>query len=125
MTAMSHPNATLDPDAGHDDLPRTFRRAREEQEREREAREREQKAMVAEAPPGYAADFDADGLAQPAVVTAVRMPFLGLVKFFLKAVVAAIPALILLLAILWGIGEILMKFFPSLVKMQILIRFPH
>lgn len=51
------------------------------------------------------------------------VPFLHLVTFFLKAVVAAIPALFLLMAILWVIGQGLSTFFPDLVKMKILIGF--
>ncbi|MFT5507593.1 MAG: hypothetical protein ACI89J_000657, partial [Hyphomicrobiaceae bacterium] len=44
---------------------------------------------------------------------------------FLKAVIAAIPALILLVGILWLFGEVLTASFPELVKMQILIRMPN
>jgi hypothetical protein len=42
----------------------------------------------------------------------------------LKAVVAAIPALILLTAILWAGGQLLEKFYPDIIKMKILISFP-
>ena len=44
--------------------------------------------------------------------------------FFLKAVIAAIPALIVLGALIWLSGEILQQFFPWLIKMKILIQFP-
>lgn len=59
----------------------------------------------------------------PASVRRFDVPFMHLVTFFLKAVVAAIPALFLLMAILWAIGQGLSTFFPELVKMKILIGF--
>ena len=52
------------------------------------------------------------------------MPFGHLVAFFFKAAFAALPALIALAVVLWGIGEILQRYFPWLVKMRILIQFP-
>ena len=58
-------------------------------------------------------------------VTRLEIPFLHLMAFFLKAVIAAIPALILLLALLWLAGEALTATFPELVKMQVLIRMPN
>jgi cation transporter-like permease len=57
-------------------------------------------------------------------VTRIDVPFIRLVFFFLKAVVAAIPALILLTAIFWVGGQLLETFYPELVKMKILISFP-
>lgn len=113
-------------DGGPDDLPRTLRREREA--REREAREREG------SPPPFAPTPSYDpGSVQHAMpehlagttVSRIDVPFFHLVGFFLKAVIAAIPALILLGVILWAMGDLLMRFFPELVKMQILIRFPH
>ena len=117
-------------DGGPDDLPRTLRREREAREREardREARERSGTTLQA-APPSYPAadpmphDWSDDG--QPAVVTALRIPFFRLMLFFVKAVFAAIPALLILGAILWGAGFVLKSHFPWLVQMQILIKFP-
>lgn len=61
----------------------------------------------------------------PSVVRRFDVPFLHLVGFFLKAVLAMVPALIVLGLILWGIGQFLQTFFPHLVKMQILIWFPN
>ena len=52
------------------------------------------------------------------------MSFFRLVVFFIKAVFAAIPALILLVALLWLSGEVLRALFPWLLQMQILIHFP-
>lgn len=113
-------------DGGPDDLPRTLRREREA--REREAREREGQAPAFAPVPSYD-----PGPAQHAMpdhltgttVSRFDVPFLHLVAFFLKAVLAAIPAIILLGVLLWVMGDLLMRFFPDLVKMQILIRFPH
>lgn len=126
-----------------DDLPRTFRRekeAREREARERAARERAAAPTLSATPEPYAAhgahaapkiyaDPAAGGLAKPAaldvpvpaIVRAIDVPFGQLVAFFLKAVIAAIPALILLMAVLWGLGQALETFFPDLLKMKILI----
>ncbi len=60
----------------------------------------------------------------PATVTRFQVPFFHLVGFFLKAVLAAIPAILLLGAILWGLGTLAQIYFPALVKMRILITFP-
>jgi hypothetical protein len=127
-----------------DDLPRTFRRekeAREREARERAARERAAAPTLSAAPDPYgihaahaAPKIYADPAAPagavkaaaldvtvPAVVRAIDVPFGQLVTFFLKAVIAAIPALILLMAVLWGLGQALEMFFPDLLKMKILI----
>ena len=61
----------------------------------------------------------------PASVRRFDVPFLHLMRFFLKAVLAAIPALILLGVILWFGGHLLQALFPSLVKKKILISFPN
>jgi len=60
-------------------------------------------------------------------VTVARfdVPFGRLVLFFLKAVLAAIPALILLGVLLYGGGQLLKMFFPWLVQAEILVRFPN
>jgi hypothetical protein len=103
-----------------DDLPRTLRR-------EREARQRE----AAGRPPAYLmrdkpyADSPPTDEPMPAAVVRFDVPFVHLAAFFLKAVIAAIPALILLGVLLWLAGDLLQTFFPALVKMQILIRFPN
>lgn len=125
-------------DSAADDLPRTLRREREARYREamqKAQRERDDNSELDG--PGIAAALAPEprfvvpdpitlaGEAQPAMVTAIRMPFLQLVAFFLKAVLAAIPALILLGVILWGLGTLLQLVFPSLVKMRIFIDFPR
>src|SRR5262245_35197521 len=108
---MLEPTLSL---AADDDLPRTIRREREA--RERQARERE--AAAAMRVPSIDHDGDYGALASsPATVIAV--PFLGLMTFFIKAVFAAIPALIMLTVLLWLFGQGLQSFFPQLLKMKI------
>jgi hypothetical protein len=141
--ATAEPNFGLLGDESSDDLPRTFRRekeARAREARERAAQERAAAPSLSTTPDSYGpapasvapqprvkADPDfAPALAEmpyPASVRRIDVPFLHLVKFFLKAVLAAIPALILLTAVLWAFGSLLQAFFPELVKMKILIGF--
>jgi hypothetical protein len=105
-----------------DDLPRTIRREREA--RERQARER-QAAAAAPSPllePDVAA-FDRPA-PQRATVVDIDIPFAKLALFFVRAVFAAIPALIVLTAILWVFGHTLQLFFPQLLKLKILIYVP-
>jgi len=45
--------------------------------------------------------------------------------FFIKALFAALPALFLLGVLLWLAGDILMAYFPQLVKMQIIFKIPN
>ena len=139
---MSDSNFAL-PDT-NDDLPRTLRREREARDREtkeREAREREARAKaererLAEetygrpepvyAPSAAATEFEPMPASGTGItVTRLDIPFLHLVGFFLKAVLAAVPAIIVLVAILWGIGHLLQVYFPQLIKMQILVWFPN
>jgi hypothetical protein len=65
------------------------------------------------------------GLAAPmGPVAALDVPFSKLMAFFIKAVFAAIPALVILAALLWLAGHGLQTFFPDLVKLKILIYMP-
>jgi hypothetical protein len=130
---MSEPQLSLSADADFDDLPRTVRRerdARAREAREREAREREA-TLTAAPPPRYLGRDDPYARPAmsddpvPAAVRRLEVPFIRLVFFFIKAVFAAIPALILLGAILWYAGHILQTQFPELIKMKILITFPN
>ena len=115
-----------------DDLPRTFRREREARERqalERDAHERDVPATLrkpAVAAPRAAPDPTAANTLPGESVTVTRfdVPFGHLAKFFVKAVFAALPALLLLTVVLWGVGEVLQRYFPWLLKMRILIQFP-
>jgi len=117
---MSEPTFSMTAD---DDLPRTIRREREA--RERQARER-QAAAAAAAPAldrDVAAALDMPA-PQRATVVDIDVPFAKLAMFFIRAVFAAIPALIVLTAILWVFGHALEIFFPQLLKMKILIYMP-
>ena len=115
-----------------DDLPRTFRREREARERqalERDAQERD--VPAARRKPAAAAQRAAPDpvaantlLGESVTVTRFDVPFGHLAKFFVKAVFAALPALLLLTIVLWGVGEVLQRYFPWLLKMRILIQFP-
>lgn len=115
-----------------DDLPRTIRRERDAQRereaREREAREREaherqardRQPAIAIPTPRRESDVSSDmPRSPPATVVDFDVPITRLAKFFLKAVFAAIPALLALLALLWVLGHTLQTFFPQLVKMKI------
>jgi hypothetical protein len=135
-------------DEPSDDLPRTFRRekeARAREARERAAQERAAAPSLSTTPDAYApapaslapqprlheprvgADPDyAPAIASmpyPASVRRFDVPFLHLVRFYLKAVFAAIPALLLLGVVLWLFGHALQMFFPELIKLKILIGF--
>jgi hypothetical protein len=114
-------------DGGPEDLPRTLRREREA--REREAREREEAARAAT----LTHDFGvSDAHLEPhpaapvaAAVTRFDVPFVRLMLFFIKAVFAAIPALIILGVLLWFAGAALKSLYPQLVHTEILIRVPR
>jgi len=116
--------------AHDDDLPRTLRREREAQ---REAREREQReAQMAAGPAGDGYPYrDHRGGAEfvsppmPGVVNRFEVPFLHLTAFFMKAVIAAIPALILLTLILYAGGQVLKAFAPGFRHFEIVIRTPE
>jgi hypothetical protein len=137
------PTAMAGPDYGQlsddsDDLPRTFRRekeARAREARERAAQERAAAPSLSTAQDAYSgpqpqvyrsADVEPHlgDMPIPASVRRFDVPFLQLAKFFIKAVLAAIPALILLGIILWFSGEAVQAVFPQLIKMKILISFP-
>lgn len=131
--------------AEFDDLPRTLRRereAREREKRERESRDRtvtapvdredHRKATFEPAASLYVPrdqDLDqrgSDELDYPAAtIKRFDVPFFHMMRFYLKSVVAAIPALILLTAICWGMGQLIKIFFPWMLKAQILIQFPN
>jgi hypothetical protein len=126
-TIHSEPSFSLDAD---DDLPRTIRRERDAKNaRDRDARERLSmepapiRAFERQAPYG---DLKMPyGFVAPAGSTAaLDVPFSKLMGFFLKAAFAAIPALVILAAMLWVAGHGLQTFFPDLVKLKILIYMP-
>ncbi len=131
---MTDANFPLTADSDFDDLPRTLRRekeARAREAREREKRERDGRGMdaILGDPPSYLARgrsaqpvYGDDPV--PASVQRFDVPFFRLVTFFLKSVLAAIPALILLGGILYFAGKGLEAYFPELVRMKIMITFP-
>jgi hypothetical protein len=117
-------------DEGAEDLPRTLRR--EKEARERAAREREAKARAATLTHDFGASDHMRDRPMPleesvagGSVTRFDVPFGHLMAFSIKAVLAAIPALLLLSALLWLGGAVLKAYFPELVHMQILITFPN
>jgi hypothetical protein len=108
-----------------DDLPRTIRR-------ERDARQQQQTRAAPGSAPYQpagmptAAQLAGDlppGEGPSVTVTALDIPFFRLMAFFLKAVLAGIPALLLLGLILFGIGQAAQAFLPWLVKMKVLVTF--
>jgi hypothetical protein len=114
---MSEPTFTLTAD---EDLPRTIRREREAREREaREAREREERRQASPSVPLIEGEDNMLLSAPAATVTAIDMPFLKLASFFIKAVFAAIPALVVLTAVLWLFGQALQTLMPQLLKMKV------
>jgi hypothetical protein len=117
---MSEPTFAM---AADDDLPRTFRREREA--REREAREREARQRMAPSVPSIDGEAYSILPAPAATVTALEIPFLRLAMFFIKAVFAAIPALIVLTILLWLFGHALQSYFPQLLKLKILLYVPQ
>jgi hypothetical protein len=123
---MTDVNFPLMADGEFDDLPRTLRR--EKEARAREARDRKQSMDASRGDPSayYARPMPMTYGDDP-VAAAVRrfdVPFLHLMMFFMKAMLAAIPALLLLGAILYFAGQALATHFPDLVRMKILITFP-
>ena len=112
--------------ADDDDLPRTLRREREAREREKRERELPELPDGAFGPGGGRGPAPAYGFVGTSggagTVTRLEIPFLHLVRFFLKAVVAAIPAMILLTVLLWGLGQGLKAFFPQFRHFEIVIQ---
>ena len=125
---------------GDDDLPRTVRQQKEQRARDQMAREilnaprpaygkQARAAAMANAGGGsmaadYATHAHAPGEDPPATVTRLQLPFFHMMRFFIKAVLAAIPALILLMLILWAFGQAAQMYLPWLVKMKVLVTFP-
>lgn len=128
---MAEPNFAMMADT--DDLPRTLRREREARERaKREEETRKRNATLTH-------DYDANRASASAiadrpvpmagaaagVVTGFDVPFFHLMRFFIKAVFAAIPALIILGALLWFAGAALKSAYPGLIHTEVIIRVPR
>lgn len=121
---MTDVNFPLTADSDFDDLPRTLRREKEARARQRqqqslEARRGEPPTYLAHAaPPVYGDD------PMPATVRRFDVSFVHLMMFFIKAALAAIPALILIGVVLYFAGQAIQTHFPDLVRMKILVTFP-
>lgn len=117
---MSEPSLPLPSDETADDLPRTFRRERDARAKEaREREEREQREAEARKARGERVSPFAAPDAPSATITGFDVPFTHLVMFFLKAAIAAVPALLLLGAMLLLIGTLIALFDPGLVPIQL------
>lgn len=120
---MTDTNYSLSSPGDSDDLPRTLRRERERQKAERQGMSMGGPTGISSsAASGYHAGMT-DDLVQ-AAVKRFEVPFLHLMMFYIKAVLAAIPALILLGALLWLGGYALKVYFPWLVQAEFIIRLP-
>ena len=100
-----------------EDLPRTLRREKEAQERE--AQNRGSGTMSFSQPDDdyeYVDEiaYDPEGV----TVTRLNVPFFHLMFFFIKAIFAAIPAIILLVAVCNLIGETLQSQLPWLRQFE-------
>lgn len=114
-----------------EDLPRTVKR--DKAARQAAIDQATQRSQPAYDPPSrsqghYQAqsvrDDDAyPGDLPPVSVQRLDVPFFRLAWFLMKCVLAGIPALLLLFAVLWGLGQAMQKFVPWLVKLRILISF--
>ncbi|MFM1815031.1 MAG: hypothetical protein RLZ98_1726 [Pseudomonadota bacterium] len=120
---MSQRDLSLGMDDPTDDLPRTLRREKEARAAQAAAAQTAQQPTFSQVDYGYSSSFASQP--QPAVMKALDIPFLHLMFFFIKAVLAAIPALILLGALLWLAGDILMAYFPWLVHVKVQIYVPN
>lgn len=125
MTDTDYP---LLADEGPEDLPRTLRRerdARQRARREEEARERGDTLSHDLAAPEAVVRTDYAHEPVTGVVRRIEVPFFRLMWFFIKAVFAAIPALILLGVLLWYAGLALKAMYPELIHTEVIIRVPR
>lgn len=110
----------------NDDTPRVLRRAREEHERTmRERGGVPEPALAPAGEPDIRPAYEPAppmAIASSGVVTRFEVPFAHLVGFFIKAALAAIPALILLAVLMFGFGKMLQAFFPELRLFEIVVR---
>lgn len=121
---MSNANFPLTADAEFDDLPRTLRREKEARASQRRSDANSMDTGYGEPPSYLSRTAYADELV-PATVRRFDVPFFTLVRFFLKAALAAIPALILLGAVGYAAGQIIAAYHPELLQMRVLISFPN
>lgn len=140
---MTDASIDLATDSDFDDLPRTLRREREARAREARERAARERDLTDDVHGSARTSDDFSGPAfnpaggrghtpmiygdepVPAVVTRFDVPFMRLVAFFMKAVFAAVPALIVLGVMLWFAGKGLQTYYPELIHTRILISFPN
>ncbi len=122
---MAEPKFSMTAD---DDLPRTLRREKEARARDAHGQQLSDPTFQSAGPAPMAADHsygDADYEGDVVAVGYLQIPFFHLMLFFIKAVFAAIPALIILGALLYGMGQVLKAYLPWLIQAEILIRLPN
>ena len=115
-----------------EDLPRTLRRAKQEHAAQighaPSPSTMSSDTRPAAAPEPLGAPYPdmprPAGRAKGVTVRHLDVPFVHLTLFFLKAVLAAIPALVVLGGLLWTAGALLKLYFPWIIQTEILIRFP-
>ncbi len=110
-----------------DDLPRTLRRERALQQQQTVMQEplRLNSSRLNPTPSTLGLEGPVDSVPDRVVVGRFNVPFLHLVLFFIKALFAAIPALILLGVLLFGAGEVLQIYFPELRQFELIMRVPR
>lgn len=108
-----------------EDLPRTLRREKEARQREALGRSMDNPAHHEMIGNNFEAQPETRSTDGDVTISLLKIPFFELMLFFIKAVFAAIPALFLLGVLLWLAGDILMAYFPQLVKMQIIFKIPN
>ncbi|MGQ0673753.1 MAG: hypothetical protein ACT4N2_12870 [Hyphomicrobium sp.] len=117
---MTDTNFPLSSANDTDDLPRTLRR---ERDRQRAAAAGGGPSTLSSVSHDHGSSDRSDDLT-PAAVKKIEVPFWRLMLFFIKAVLAAIPALVLLGALIWGGMEALQTFYPDLIQTKVIICSP-
>jgi hypothetical protein len=108
-----------------EDLPRTLRREKEARQREALGRSIEGSAHHETNGTNFEVQPETGRTDTDVTISLLKIPFFELMLFFIKALFAALPALFLLGVLLWLAGDILMAYFPQLVKMQIIFKIPN
>lgn len=118
---MAEPRLSMTAD---DDLPRTLRR--EKEARDREARQLENTAGPVHYEAGDNFTYEPAEPYQEAEVTVgyLNIPFFHMMAFFIKAAIAAIPALIMLAAVTYGMLWALGTLFPTVFKSGLVLWLP-
>ena len=107
-------------DGGPDDLPSVLRRDRTSQTQTPPTAS----GRHYNSPPSSEGSFATDDPVQ-VTVTRLKVPFFNLMLFFLKCTLAAVPAMLLAMAILFAIGQAVSIYAPQLAKVRVLIHVPQ